>query len=185
MVGSIWHNDSIMVSKRILERQFFAKGKNIFVEGDDAFSAFIVQSGLISVYSVKDNKKIEFSKLGAGDIFGEMALIQDGQRNASVQAIEDTTVIVVTRDDFNLRLEKSDSMIRAVVDMLSQRLMSSNSEIIKSKGVNIDSFIALLNQLFIDLLEAMPNDEKDSFKADAFPVLKQLVKVIEKYRDKL
>jgi len=63
--------------------------------------------------------------------------------------------------------------------------MNANSELMKSKGVNIDNFIALLNQIFKDLLEAMPKQDKGAFKDDAFPVLGEMIDVIEKYRDKL
>ena len=174
-----------MTNAKILERRFFSKGQRIVNEGDEAYTAFVVQSGAVRIYSDKGGNKVEFNILHKGDIFGEMSLIEGGHRKASVEAAEDCNLIVIHRDDFRTKLEKSDPTIRAVVDMLSKRLLHSNAEVLKSKGVNIDSFIVLLNQIFKDLLSAMPDSDKDAFKGDAFPVMKDLIKVVEKYRDKL
>lgn len=169
----------------VLERRFYPQGKRIVTEGEEAFVAYIIQSGKVSVFTEKDGKKVEFSKLEPGQIFGEVALIQDTVRTASVEALEDCNMIVITRDAFKHKLLKSDVTIKAVVEMLSARVMKSNEELVKTKGVNVNSFIALLNQLFVDLLAAMPDEDKGTFKDEAFPVMKDLIQVIEKYRDKL
>lgn len=169
----------------ILERRFFPQDSLICEEGEEAYVAYIVQAGKVRVFSLKDGKRIEFATLEAGDVFGETALVLDGKRSASVEAITDCNMIVITREAFNNKLEKSDPTIRAVVRMLSERMKKSNYEIVKSKGVNVDSFIALLNQLFRDLLEMMPEDKKTEFRKDAFPLLKDLIKIIEDYREYL
>lgn len=173
------------MSAPILERRFYPKGKIIVREGEEAYVAYIIQSGKVRVFSEKEGKKVEFSILEAGQIFGEVALIQDVTRTASVEAIEDCNMIIITRDAFRYKLHKADPTIKAVLEMLSARVMKANSEVLKSKGVNINSFIALLNQLFKDLMLSMPDDDRDAFKSEAFPAMKQLVEVLEKYRDKL
>ncbi len=185
MCGNVWHNDSNMSQQSVLERRFYPKGKVIVKEGEEAYVAFIIQSGRVSVYSEKEGKRVEFSQLKTGDIFGETSLIMNAPRTASVEALEDCNMIVIRRDDFEKKLIKSDATIKAVIQMLSKRIMNSNAEMVKFKGVNVDSFISLLNQLFRDLLEAMPEEDKGEFKQNAFPVLGELIQVIEKYRDKL
>jgi CRP-like cAMP-binding protein len=169
----------------ILERRFYPEGKLIVEEGDEAFVAYIIQSGVVSVFSEKDGKKIEFTKLEAGEIFGESALIQDITRTASVEAMTDCNLITITRDSFQDKINNSDPTIRAVIKMLSNRVNHSNTELLKTKGVNVDNFIQLLNQLFRDLSDAMPEDDKAKFKNDSFPVMKEMINVIEQYRDKL
>lgn len=169
----------------VLERRFYPKGKKIVTEGEEAYVAYIIQSGSVRVFSEKDGKKVELSILEPGQIFGEVALIQDIARSASVEAIEDCNMIIITRDAFKYKLEKADPTIKAVLEMLSARVMKSNAELMKTKGVNINSFIALLNQLFVDLLKNMPDEDKETFRGEAFPVMKQMINVIEKYRDRL
>ena len=174
-----------MPKSYILERRNIAKDRMVFEEGEPATNAFIVQAGKLRVFSEHNGKEIEFSILKPGDIFGEMALIGESPRSANVQAIEDCNLIVITYDVFEQKLKASDPTIQAIVRMFKDRLVQSNEAIIKSKGVNIDNFIELLNQLFRDLLEAMPDDKRDAFKSEAFPAMKQVVDVIEKYRDYL
>ena len=170
---------------KILDRRAFAKGQTICKEGDDALMAYVIQFGKVRIFQERDGKKIELSILKTGDIFGEMALIENSKRTASVEAIEDCNVIVIKKDIFEEKFKKSDATIRAVIHMLSSRVLRSNAEIMKSKGVNLDNFISLLNQLFVDLLAAMPDEDKAQFKAEAFPVLGQMIDTLEKYRDKL
>lgn len=174
-----------MANPPVLERRSYSKGKIIVREGEDAFVAFIIQSGKIRVYQEKDGHKVELSVLGAGEIFGELALLQDSKRTASVEAIEDCNMIVITRDVFRQKLEKTDPTIRAVVDMLAKRVTKSNTELVKAKGVNVNSFLALLNQLFRDLADMMEEEDRSAFRTEAYPVMKELTKVLEKYRDKL
>jgi len=174
-----------MTGTGIIERERYAAGSLIVKEGEDAHSAYLLQSGTARVFLESKGKKVEFSILTKGDIFGETALIIDGKRTASVEAVEDCTVVLIRREDFRARLKKSDPAIRAVVKMLSRRVMISNAELMKSKGVNIDNFIALLSQIFKDLLLVMPEEDKSDFKLDAFPILDAMINVIEKYRDKL
>ena len=174
-----------MVNKPVLERRFFPQGKIIVEKGEEALTAFLIQSGRARVFTIENGRKITLSELEAGDIFGETALVLDKERSASVEASTDCTVVVITRQVFKSKLANSDPMIRTVTKMFGERISKANSEVVKSKGVNVDSFIALLNQLFKDLLESMPDDKKANFKNEAFPTMNDLIQVIEKYRDYL
>jgi CRP/FNR family cyclic AMP-dependent transcriptional regulator len=169
-----------MSRQEILERRFYSKGDLIFSEGEEGYVAFIIQSGCVSVFSKRDGKKHEFTKLNAGDIFGETALLTDKPRSASVEAIEDSNMIIIRRDIFEKKLKKSDPTIRAVVDMLTSRIMHSNSQLLRLKGTGLEYSIGVINALFEDILSAMPDSEKQAFKDEAFPILGQLIRVIEK-----
>ncbi len=121
-----------MTNERIiLERRFVPKGTAIIKEDDDAYSAYLIQSGEVSVFTNKDGKEIELARLGAGEICGEMALIADDKRTASVRTVEDCNLIVITRSAFEEKLRNSDPTIRAVVSMLIKRIIASNSDFIE------------------------------------------------------
>lgn len=122
----------IMANERIiLERRFVPKGTSIIKEEDDAYSAYLIQSGEVSVFTNKSGKEIELARLGAGEICGEMALIADDKRSASVRTVEDCNLIVITRSAFEEKLRNSDPTIRAVVNMLIKRIIASNSDFIE------------------------------------------------------
>lgn len=173
-----------MARAPVLERRFYSKGHIIVHEGDEAYLAYIIQSGCVSVFSKKDKERVEIARLEAGQIFGEMALILDEPRSASVEAIEDTNVIVITRDVFQNKLKASDSTVRAVVRMLTKRVSSSNAAVIQSKGSTFDHFIKLQTRLLDQVSDLIPDeDQRTLFRAEAFPILRQLTKVIERARD--
>lgn len=113
----------------ILERRFVPKGSVIIKEGDEGYSAYLIQSGEVEVYSKnEDGKEVNFARLGTGEICGEMALISDGIRTASVRTVQDCNLVIITRAAFEEKLKRSDTTIQAVVHMLIRRIISSNKE---------------------------------------------------------
>jgi CRP-like cAMP-binding protein len=60
-------------------------------------------------------------KLGPGQVFGEMAILTDSPRTATVLATEETTVLVVTKEVFEQELEAMKPWMRSVLQMLASR----------------------------------------------------------------
>jgi CRP-like cAMP-binding protein len=114
----------------ILERRFVPKGGVFIKQGDEAYSAYLIQSGLVSVYSKVDDEVLELAQLGAGEICGEMALVSDGCRTASVKALEDCNLIVITRTAFEEKLSRLDPTIYAIINMLISRLKKLNDAVL-------------------------------------------------------
>ncbi len=112
----------------ILERRYVSKGSIIIKEGDDAYSAYLIQSGSVRVYTKRDGKEHELARLGVGDICGEMALVSDTLRSANIQAIEDCNLIIITRSSFEEKLANSDPTIQAVMKMMINRMIESNEK---------------------------------------------------------
>ncbi len=113
----------------ILERRFVPEGTVIIKEGDEGYSAYLIQSGEVEVYSKnEEGNNISLARLGSGEICGEMALISNGIRTASVRTVQDCNLVVITRAAFEEKLKRSDTTIQAVVHMLIRRIVSSNKE---------------------------------------------------------
>lgn len=77
-------------------REAFRAGAVIVREGDAGDAAFIIASGRVAVQRESPSGTETVLTLGPGDVFGEMAILTEGKRTASVVAVEDTTVLVVT-----------------------------------------------------------------------------------------
>ncbi|HRQ60205.1 MAG TPA: cyclic nucleotide-binding domain-containing protein, partial [Alphaproteobacteria bacterium] len=118
----------------ILERRFVPQGTLVMRQGDPGNSAYLIQSGSVSVFTEHEGKTIELAKLELGQIFGEMALIFDDPRTASVKAMEDCNLIVITRQSFKQKLDRSDPTIRAIVVMLTQRIVTANNALLAKKS---------------------------------------------------
>jgi hypothetical protein len=104
-----------------MRRTSYRMGDVIIAEGEFTSDAYIVQKGFVEVYHAGPPEQ-RLSILGPGDIFGEMSLITERPRSASVRALEDVEARVVDRDAF-LRTWKSDpeSML-PLVTMLCERI---------------------------------------------------------------
>ena len=108
------------------KRRSFTKGEYVFREGEMALAAYLIESGKVEVFKESDPDDVSLTTLGTGEIVGEMGLIVGGERTASVKALTDCHVIVIDRDTFEKKLDKSDPTVRAMMKMLSQRIVETN-----------------------------------------------------------
>lgn len=102
----------------ILDRKPFAEGDVIFKEGDEGRCAYLVQSGSIEIVKEGYGGETRLGVIGAGGIFGEMALIDNKPRMATARALEVSVLVVVGRSAFEEKLRKTDSFVRALLNIL-------------------------------------------------------------------
>ena len=81
--------------------QNYKAGQAIVIEGRVGAAFFIVVSGSVEVFGVrKDSDEVVLATLGAGEFFGELAIMKHVPRSANVRALQDTTCLVIRRADF-------------------------------------------------------------------------------------
>ncbi|MEL0306446.1 MAG: cyclic nucleotide-binding domain-containing protein, partial [Halieaceae bacterium] len=84
----------------------FPKNTVVIHENDPADSLFVIESGKVKVYcSDKNGKEFIMNTLGPGDYFGELALLDDSTRSASVRTVEKSEFRIVMKEDFSGVLE--------------------------------------------------------------------------------
>ena len=84
----------------------FPKNTVVIHENDPADSLFVIESGRVKVYcSDKNGKEFIMNTLGAGEHFGELALLDDSTRSASVRTVEKSDFRIVLKEDFATFLE--------------------------------------------------------------------------------
>ena len=94
----------------------FPKNTVVIHENDPADSLFIIESGKVKVYcSDKNGKEFIMNTQGAGDYFGELALLDDSTRSASVRTVEKSTFCIIYKDDFNRMLEQHPKLARHLI----------------------------------------------------------------------
>ncbi len=164
-------------SEIIYERLAFSKGDMIIHEGDQQSQAYLIQSGKVSVYTVREGKRIDLAVLEAGEIIGEMALVSDGLRSANVQALETCNLILISRSEFEERIAHSDRAIRAVVKMLGSRIAECN-RLISSHIEGLEALEKAAQDVYEETKEEVPNiDDKR-----LLPGLKGLLQAIEDFK---
>lgn len=78
----------------------FEKDEEIFKEGDIGDFLYIIVSGKVSVLKDKDGTKEEIATLSSGEYFGEMALLNQNKRSATIKCLEPVDVLALRKSDF-------------------------------------------------------------------------------------
>jgi CRP/FNR family cyclic AMP-dependent transcriptional regulator len=121
-------NDLSLLEQRANTRTF-PKHAILINEGDETDSLYVILSGRVRVFmSNEDGKEIILNEQGPGEHFGELALLDDAPRSASVMAMEKTRVSVISRADFREVLGKHPDIAFSLIQDLSRRvrLLSEN-----------------------------------------------------------
>jgi CRP/FNR family cyclic AMP-dependent transcriptional regulator len=114
----------------VVTRRSATRSSIIIAAGDPTESLYIVLSGRLKVMmSDADGKEVILTLLGPGEFFGEMGLIDDSPRSASVVAIEPCELLVITRRDFKKCLAENFEMSMAVMRGLVRRLREADRKI--------------------------------------------------------
>jgi CRP/FNR family cyclic AMP-dependent transcriptional regulator len=106
------------------------RGTIILNEGDLGDSLFVIASGRVKVFiGDEDGREITLKILNSGDFFGEMSLIDKEPRSASVAAIENTTLKILSYQSFHDCSARSPSIATAVMTALAKRLRDADRKI--------------------------------------------------------
>jgi len=109
--------------KRLLQ---FEKGETIIREGDVGESAYMIQDGRVEVSRSTGDRKVVLASLGKGEIFGEMSLIDDSPRGATITATTDTSVVELPGEEFLEHLQNEPEFATRVLRTIFERLRDAN-----------------------------------------------------------
>jgi signal transduction histidine kinase len=111
-----------MVSRLAREREL-SPGEEIFRQGDAGDGLYVVKQGLVEISGVGDqNARHAFSQVGPGEMFGEMAVLEDKPRSASARALKPTVVYFLERHDMLALVQKSPALALGLLKQISNRL---------------------------------------------------------------
>jgi len=111
-------------------RHTFAPGEQLFAEGEHGEVAYIIESGQVNITREGAERTLQIARLGAGELVGEMALIDDAPRSATATATEETEVFIIDRDLLRQRLRAADPMLRLLMRVMLDRLRESHLQLL-------------------------------------------------------
>jgi len=115
---------------QLAREKSYPRGSVILFEDDPGDSLFVVREGRVKVVLVaEDGREVILGILGIGEHFGELSLIDDQPRSAHVVAMEDSTLLVLRREDFRRRVEQNPAVAWALLIELSRRLRRADEKI--------------------------------------------------------
>ena len=101
-------------------------GELICQEGEPGDALFLIRSGHAAIFKGSFDAPIMLTCRGAGEFVGEMAILEDLPRSASVVALEEVHLIKMTRDDFQRLLSDSTKLDVGMLRKLSSRLREAD-----------------------------------------------------------
>jgi CRP/FNR family cyclic AMP-dependent transcriptional regulator len=135
----------------MVTRRSAPRGTAIMREGDTVGALYIVLSGWLKVMMGEaDGKETILTTVVPGEFFGEMGLIDDSPRSASVVAIEPCELLSVTKRDFRKCLVENAELAMAVMRMLVRRLREADRRIGSLAMLDVYGRVA---RLLLDLSE--------------------------------
>ena len=122
LFSSVRDADLESIAALLIERRF-PRHKTIVEEGLPGDYMYVICEGRVQVSKLSDDgreKILEF--LEAGEFFGEMSLLDNAPRSASVRALVDSRILALSRADFLAVLRRSPDLAMAVIQELTRRL---------------------------------------------------------------
>ena len=110
------------------ERESFAAGDTIIAEGDPADRFFIIARGEVAISRrTPEGDEVKLAKLGRGQFFGEIGILAETGRTATVRAVGDVEVVALSWQEFQETLERSDRAERDFAEIARERLAFATS----------------------------------------------------------
>ena len=107
----------------------YPKDTMIFSESQSGAEMYIIQDGQVSISKVVDGKEVVLAVLKQGDMFGEMALLENKPRSASAIAHSNCRLMVVNRSNFDQMVSTQPQLISKLTTTLAERLWSMYRQI--------------------------------------------------------
>ena len=123
----------------------YEKDQMIFSESQSGADMFVIQSGQVRITKVINGNEVVLAVLKPGDMFGEMALLENKPRSASAIAHEACKLIVVNKNNFDMMVTSQPQLISRLTTTLSERLWTSYRQLDNA------SLISPINKM-IDML---------------------------------
>lgn len=103
-------------------KKSFKKGEIIIRQGEPGGCAYIIENGRVEVLvqNTEGQEQI-LSTRGAGTMIGEMAIVDNAPRTATVRALEDCTMLEISKDDFTRRLNSADPVLKMTAQVILTR----------------------------------------------------------------
>ena len=109
-----------------------APGESILLEGERGREMYIIRSGRVRIFKVIDGREVTLATLGQGEFFGEMSLLEDEPRSASVQAIAQTRLLAIQPGGLLVRIRRDPTFAYEMLQRMSQRVRDVNGWLIRA-----------------------------------------------------
>jgi CRP-like cAMP-binding protein len=151
--------------------KIYKKNEIILSEQDSGNSMFFIIEGRVKVLRSDDDKEIIISMLGAGEFFGEMAILDGMGRSATVSAVDDSTLFILQRNEFLDLLKNNPDVSISLMRELSIRLRNATNKI---KALSLKDAEGKVAIVLLQIADDVGKIRKGVVEIDKMPVQQEL-----------
>jgi uncharacterized membrane protein len=118
------------LTDRLVERRF-AAGERVFSKGDKGGVMYCVLSGRLDIFlpGATGGERVHLREAHPGDYFGELGLVDQKPRSASVEARTDSVLLELSREHFVSDVLRSEAAVLAIIGDMAARLRDTNAQL--------------------------------------------------------
>jgi len=105
-----------------MEKVSYNIGHYIFKAGDQSDKVFLLLQGEVGIFLPTNDTQQPNHKIEANEIFGEMGVIEGKLRMAHARCLSSATIMIISKDEFERKIEGSDPFIKGLIRILSSRV---------------------------------------------------------------
>lgn len=141
-IFSTLQDDQVRDIADMVIHRTYKKGQIIFFEGDISDKLYIVNKGKVKIFRyTKEGKEQILYILTNGDFTGDLSLLKKGKLEFNAEALEDTAVCTLTKEDFDKILEKNPEITFKILEVVHDRLVNLENLIQRLSTKDVESRI--------------------------------------------
>jgi CRP-like cAMP-binding protein len=134
------------------------KGRMIFCEYEPGHSFYLIQKGRVQITKVMGSIEKAVDILHPGELFGEMAILEEAPRSASAIALDDVTLLEFNRENFEILMQGNPQIAMTLLRTFVKRIYDQRRRFMILKLNDIQARVA---DVFLMLFEGMDTDPED------------------------
>ena len=143
-IGNIFSLEELEFMSKAIEIKRFNAKVTIFKEGDVSDGLYLVRSGSLAVSKNINGKETILAYVSAGNYVGEMGLMEQSVRTATVKSVVMSELLILKSEDFNTMLAKNPKLAAALRNKMMSRMKSNVSQetMTDDKSAVVDFFLS-------------------------------------------
>lgn len=151
-IFSTLQNDQLKEIASMVVTRKYKKGQTIFFEGDVSDKLYIVNIGKIKVFKYsKEGKEQILYVLTNGNFIGELSLLKKSRLKFNAEALEDTIICTLTKEDFDKIIEKNPQITFKILESVHNRIVGLENLVQRLSTKDVESRV-------IDVLLSLAKD---------------------------
>ena len=105
-----------------MEKITYNSGQYVFKAGEQSDKVFLLMQGEVGIFLPTNDSEQANHKIEVNEIFGEMGVIEGKLRMAHARCLSASTILAISKDEFEKKIESSEPFIRGLIRILSSRV---------------------------------------------------------------